>query len=98
MHFQTSKAMSWEVQSFRGQKYSSIKKECAKLGELFVDPEFPPNNKSLFFSKVDKEIVWKRPKVHRIFIFLQSQISLVDSVELNYPAFSGIVQSSKTSR
>ena len=55
--------MSWSTSNFKGQKYSSIKKDLVKNGELFVDPEFPPSHKSLFFSKVDKEIEWKRPKV-----------------------------------
>ena len=49
--------------AFKNQKFSSLKKDCLKKGELFKDPEFPPNNKSLFFSKVDNEIEWKRPKV-----------------------------------
>ena len=48
---------------FKGQKYGTLKKEHIKKSNLFIDPEFPPNNKSLFFSKVDNEIEWKRPKV-----------------------------------
>ncbi|CAH1789673.1 unnamed protein product [Owenia fusiformis] len=48
--------------SYKNQKFSSLKKECLKKGELFVDSEFPPNNKSLFYSKVDNDIEWKRPK------------------------------------
>lgn len=46
---------------FKNQKYSSLKKDCLKKGTLFIDPEFPANNKSLFYSKVDPDIVWKRP-------------------------------------
>ncbi|XP_013379035.1 calpain-5 isoform X1 [Lingula anatina] len=46
---------------FKGQKYESIKKDCIKRGQPFVDPEFQPNNKSLFYSKVDSDIEWKRP-------------------------------------
>ena len=49
--------------AFKGQKYTSIKKECLKKGELFMDSEFPPNAKSLFYSQIDNEIEWKRPKV-----------------------------------
>ena len=49
--------------NFRGQDYNSIKKECLKKGQLFEDPEFPANNKSLFYSKVDPGIDWMRPKV-----------------------------------
>ena len=48
---------------FKGQKYEKLKKDCLKKGELFKDPEFPANNKSLFYSKFDEEIEWKRPKV-----------------------------------
>jgi len=48
--------------NFRGQKFSSLRKDCLKKGELFQDPEFPPTNKSLFYSKQDKDIEWKRPK------------------------------------
>ncbi|KAK2149572.1 hypothetical protein LSH36_446g02083 [Paralvinella palmiformis] len=46
----------------KGQKYGALKKDCLKRGELFKDPEFPPNNKSLFYSKQDRDIEWKRPK------------------------------------
>ncbi|KAL4216640.1 Calpain-6 [Mactra antiquata] len=48
--------------SYKNQKYSSIKSDCLKRGELWEDPEFPANSKSLFFSKIDQEIEWKRPK------------------------------------
>ena len=54
--------MVFKTTNFKGQKYSSLKREYAKKGELFVDTVFPPNNKSLFYSKVDKDVVWKRPK------------------------------------
>ncbi|XP_063437594.1 calpain-5-like [Mytilus trossulus] len=43
------------------QDYESIKKSCLKKGENFNDPEFPANNKSIFHSKVDDDIEWKRP-------------------------------------
>ena len=59
------------VGSYKGQKYSSIKKECLKKGQLFTDPEFPPNAKSLFYSKIDTEIEWKRPKVRELFEFFK---------------------------
>ena len=53
------------VKHFKEQKYSSIKSEFLKKGELFEDPEFPANSKSLFFSKVESDVVWKRPKVSK---------------------------------
>ena len=52
-------------ENYKNQKYGSIRSDCLKRGELFEDPEFPANNKSLFYSKVDNEIEWKRPKVSR---------------------------------
>ena len=53
---------------YRGQKYGSLKKEAIKSGQLFKDPIFPANNKSLFYSKVDPDIVWKRPGVSLAYI------------------------------
>ncbi|XP_052787580.1 calpain-5-like [Mya arenaria] len=47
--------------NYKNQKYSSIKSDCLKKGELFEDPEFPANSKSLFYSKIDQDIQWKRP-------------------------------------
>jgi len=51
------------TESFKGQKYDKIRKDLLKADKLFTDPEFPPAQKSLFFSKTDAEIVWKRPTV-----------------------------------
>ncbi|XP_060570780.1 calpain-5-like [Ruditapes philippinarum] len=48
--------------NYKNQKYSSIKSACLQGFQLFEDPEFPANSKSLFFSRIDKEIEWKRPK------------------------------------
>ncbi|BFZ25902.1 hypothetical protein BsWGS_28940 [Bradybaena similaris] len=48
--------------AFRKQSYSSIRKECIKKGVLFEDPEFPATSKSLYFSKVVKDVEWLRPK------------------------------------
>ncbi|ESO85096.1 hypothetical protein LOTGIDRAFT_235955 [Lottia gigantea] len=48
--------------NYRNQSYSKIRKDCISKGVLFEDPEFPANNKSLFNSKIDNEIEWKRPK------------------------------------
>ncbi|VDI30156.1 calpain-5 [Mytilus galloprovincialis] len=46
---------------YKDQHYNKLKKQCISKGELFVDPVFPPDSKSLFYSKVEKDIVWKRP-------------------------------------
>ena len=50
-------------ENFCGQNYSKLKKTCLDKGILFEDLDFPANHKSLFFSKVDNEIEWKRPPV-----------------------------------
>ena len=53
-----------KVISYRGQDYANIKKNLLKKGELFLDPEFPANGKSLYFSRLDTTTVWKRPQVN----------------------------------
>lgn len=48
---------------FRNQRYDKLKSLCVKEKKLFEDPEFPPEDKSLFFSRSPTEAVeWKRPK------------------------------------
>lgn len=52
------------VVHYRNQKYSQLRRDHQRRGELFTDPVFPPSNESLFLSgKSEKEIVWKRPAV-----------------------------------
>ena len=49
---------------FKNQRYSKLKSQCEKEERLFEDPEFPANDKSIFFSHApQKQIVWRRPKV-----------------------------------
>ena len=49
------------------QKYSQLRRDHQRRGELFTDPHVPPSNESLFLSgKSEKEIVWKRPNVSEI--------------------------------
>ena len=49
---------------FLNQRYSKLKSQCEKEKTLFVDPEFPAEKKSLFFSRSPTESVeWKRPQV-----------------------------------
>ncbi|PVD18725.1 hypothetical protein C0Q70_21276 [Pomacea canaliculata] len=51
------------VKKYKNQDYNALKKECKKKGTLFIDPEFPPDERSLS-STPGKfgNIVWKRPK------------------------------------
>lgn len=46
---------------YKNQDYDSIKRSCIQKGENFTDPEFPPNNKSIFCSRRDDDIRWRRP-------------------------------------
>lgn len=49
----------------RNQRFSKLKAQCEKDERLFVDPEFPPETKSLYFSRATppEPVEWKRPKV-----------------------------------
>ncbi|XP_070538573.1 calpain-5-like [Ptychodera flava] len=52
-----------KVEPFKQQKYDEIKKMCQERGTLFADPEFPAEDRSIFFSKpVPGQVQWKRPK------------------------------------
>ena len=55
---------------YKSQRYGSLKSEHLTKGELFVDHEFPARNKSIFFSKIDQDIVWKRPNVSVANVFV----------------------------
>ena len=35
-----------------GQQFEQIRAECLEAGELWTDPEFPPDSATLFYSKV----------------------------------------------
>ena len=50
---------------FKNQRFSKLKAQCEREERLFVDPEFPPEVKSLYFSRATppESVDWKRPKV-----------------------------------
>lgn len=51
------------VVPFKGQDYSKLKADCKSKGNLFYDTEFPPEDKSLFYTSGKLTgVVWKRPK------------------------------------
>uniref|UniRef100_A0A1I7SLZ9 Calpain catalytic domain-containing protein n=2 Tax=Bursaphelenchus xylophilus TaxID=6326 RepID=A0A1I7SLZ9_BURXY len=51
-----------KVSRLDGQDFHRLKRECLKGQHLFVDPEFPPTNVSLFLDRNrSADIVWKRP-------------------------------------
>ncbi|XP_033330561.2 calpain A isoform X3 [Megalopta genalis] len=44
------------------QDFNTLRRECLATGSLFEDPEFPPADSSLYFSrKPDRYIEWRRP-------------------------------------
>ncbi len=44
-----------------GQDFEKLRQECLDRGELFTDPEFPPDDQSLYFSdKIPYAFEWKR--------------------------------------
>ena len=48
----------------KGQKYAKLRKEHQTSGTPFEDPEFPANDKSMFYMKASPgNIEWKRPGV-----------------------------------
>ena len=51
---------------FKDQDWHALKRKAYESGKLFVDPEFPPSNESLY-TKGEmapySNVVWKRPKV-----------------------------------
>ena len=44
-----------------GQDFEDIRSSCLEAGELWTDPEFPPDDGSLFFSERQYGIEWRRP-------------------------------------
>ena len=61
--FQAAVISIMGIDNYKGQKYDKLRKDLLKSGQLFTDPEFPPAQKSLFYTRTDEEIVWKRPTV-----------------------------------
>ncbi|XP_045199572.2 calpain-5-like [Mercenaria mercenaria] len=52
-----------DVVKYKNQDYSKLKKECQAKGDLFFDPEFPAQDKALFFTSGKLTgVTWKRPK------------------------------------
>ncbi|XP_078033589.1 calpain A isoform X3 [Augochlora pura] len=44
------------------QDFNTLRRECLSTGSLFEDPEFPPADSSLYFSRrPDRYIEWRRP-------------------------------------
>ena len=48
----------------QGKKsFRKIREKCLQSGKLWEDPDFPANDKALFFKSRDQSITWKRPAV-----------------------------------
>ena len=53
-----------------GKTYDEIKAQCQRENRLFEDPDFPPNDSSVFPSKrPPRPFEWKRPGVSAFDIF-----------------------------
>ncbi|XP_055959523.1 calpain-5 [Patella vulgata] len=51
------------VVKYKNQDYDALKKESKEKGTLFIDTEFPPDDRSLFYTPNKMQgVVWKRPK------------------------------------
>lgn len=51
------------MKKYKNQDYPKLKRECKSKGNLFIDLEFPPDDRSLFYSRGKlADVVWKRPK------------------------------------
>ena len=58
-----------DIKLYKDQDYESLKKEH-DAKNLFVDPEFPANNKSIYHSgKRLTDVEWHRPTVEKTSIF-----------------------------
>lgn len=69
-----------EIKPYLEQDYASLKSKAKSSGELFVDDEFPANDKSIFrFTNfLGSQIYWKRP--HEI---VQDPKFVVNKIEPN---------------
>lgn len=48
--------------------YEELHKKCLEKNILYEDPDFPPNESSLFYSqKIPIKFEWKRPRVSNVF-------------------------------
>ncbi|XP_076823919.1 calpain-5-like [Clavelina lepadiformis] len=50
------------MQYFMNQRYQRIKKLCIGTASSFEDQEFLPEANSLFLTRQDESVLWKRPK------------------------------------
>lgn len=60
--------------------YEELHKKCLEKNILYEDPDFPPNESSLFYSqKIPIKFEWKRPRVSKMFavcLFLSVNCSI----------------------
>lgn len=63
------------VNPLKNQNYEDLKRQAQESQTLFEDPEFPPNESSLFYkgnvAQLPGQVVWKRPKVCIIFLWIK---------------------------
>ena len=81
---------------FQNQRYSKLKAQCERNESLFVDPVFPPETKSLYFSRATppEPVEWKRPKVKSaeelglISLFMRRPVFLESIISAMYLLFN----------
>eukprot|EP00794_Sanderia_malayensis_P020343 gene20343-22346_t len=50
------------AKGFKKQNFNKLKDQCRQSGQLFEDPVFPADDRSLFYSqRSPRKFVWKRP-------------------------------------
>lgn len=55
-----------------GQDFEALRAACLEAGELFTDPEFPPDDQSLYFSQVRKKKQVEQNLIRNIYFLLFS--------------------------
>ena len=47
----------------RMSEFTSIRSRCLTENVKYTDDDFPAQNSSVYYNKIDPDIVWKRPPV-----------------------------------
>ena len=68
------KRSSQPPMKLKGKSYDEIKAQCLRENRLFVDPDFPPNDSSIFLTRRSSQAYqWKRPGVSHFCILMQTE-------------------------
>ena len=61
--------------------FRKIRQYCLQNRILYEDPDFPATEKSVYYSKTDRNIVWRRPGVCSYVTF--SFILIYQAIKIN---------------